>query len=42
MVSRGDVVELTLERSGSWTPPWGEIVPVLPEWETRRLEVRRI
>lgn len=41
MVSDEATVTLRLRRLGTWTPPWGEIEPVLPQWETRRLVVER-
>ncbi|WP_296139435.1 TIM-barrel domain-containing protein [uncultured Tessaracoccus sp.] len=34
-------VRCTIRRSGAWTPPWGELEPVLPPWEGRRLVVER-
>lgn len=41
MRSSEERVEIDLEVSGSWTPPWGEINPVLPAWDARELVVNR-
>lgn len=41
MTSDDTTVRIALRRSGDWEPPWGELKPVLPEWETRTLIVER-
>lgn len=41
MTSDADTVRVRLTTSGSWTPPWGELVPVLPASDGRELVVER-
>lgn len=41
MQSDATTVYVRLHRTGTWEPEWGEIEPLLPEWETRKLVVER-
>lgn len=41
MTSDADTVRVRLTTSGAWTPPWGELVPVLPASDGRELVVER-
>ena len=42
MTSDAATVRVVLRTAGTWEPTWGEIQPVLPEWETRELAIERL